>query len=306
MTSIGETLRGERLRRNLELDRISNDLKISTKLLEAMEADRFDKLPGGVFTRSFVRQYARLLGLDDEEIAASLQRMLEPPSVQPEVPETTEPALPSVVLPRVKNWLPEGNSASSWSSSLKALALVVFVVLICAAVYSWLQRGPRFAAVPSNAPVVAHTPKPQQPVPVASGKTQPTAAVSPLVEAGSAERVAAPVRVQLTAEEPVWILAETDGKFAFSGTLEANQSRIIEASDRVLLKLGNAGGLIVWLNGKALAPLGARGEVRRVQFTSGGFQIVPVDAATPGDSGRAPVDSGRAPGESPSETLAPL
>lgn len=297
MTSIGETLRRERMRRKLELDRISQELKISTKLLEAMETDRFDKLPGGVFTKSFVRQYARLLGLDDQEIAASLQRMLEPPAVQPEAPEAKAPVVPSAVLPRLRNWLSGADSGSSWSSSLGALALVVFVVLICSAVYSWTQRGRR--AVQTNAPVVAQTPKPAQPVPVEPSQAQRTAAVSPLAQSGSAERLAAPVRVQLTAEEPVWVLAETDGKLVFSGTMEANQSRVIEANDRVFLKLGNAGGVIVWLNGKALAPLGARGEVRRFQFTSGGFQLVPVEAPTPGVSGSEP-------GESPNETLAPL
>ena len=66
MTSIGETLRRERVKRNLDLDRISNELKISSRLLEAIEAERFDKLPGGVFVKSFVRQYARLLELDEE------------------------------------------------------------------------------------------------------------------------------------------------------------------------------------------------------------------------------------------------
>src|SRR5438445_11620355 len=79
MISVGETLRRERLKRNLELDQISQELKISSRFLESIEDERFDRLPGGVFAKSFVRQYARHLGLDEEELAAEVQRILDPP-----------------------------------------------------------------------------------------------------------------------------------------------------------------------------------------------------------------------------------
>src|SRR6266699_772896 len=69
MTSVGETLRSERLKRNLSLDQISRELKISGRFLEAIETEHFERLPGGLFAKSFVRQYARLLELDDEDLA---------------------------------------------------------------------------------------------------------------------------------------------------------------------------------------------------------------------------------------------
>ena len=53
MTPIGETLRRERLKRNLELEQISRDLKISTRFLEAIENDQFDKLPGRRLRQKF-------------------------------------------------------------------------------------------------------------------------------------------------------------------------------------------------------------------------------------------------------------
>jgi cytoskeleton protein RodZ len=301
MTSIGETLRSERLRRNLELHRISEDLKISPRLLEAMEADRFDKLPGGVFTRSFVRQYARCLGLDEQEIASSLDRMLNPPSVQPEVAEARPRPTADIALPRVKNWMSASDSRMAWASSLRALALVIVVALGCAAVYSWSQRRQRTVDVHNNAAVAAPIPKVAQSVPAApdkaadktSGKLNPTPA-NATPEAGSAERVAVPVRLQLTADQPVWVQATTDGKQAFSGTIQPHGTQIIEANDRVLLKLGNAGGVRVELNGKPVGTLGNPGEVLRVQFTSGGFQIVPAEAPTPDDGPSEPGDS---PGE---------
>ena len=55
MKSIGETLRQERLRQNVELRQISEALKISSRMLAAIEDEKFERLPGGVFSRSFVR-----------------------------------------------------------------------------------------------------------------------------------------------------------------------------------------------------------------------------------------------------------
>ena len=72
MMSVGESLRRERLKRNLELEQISQELKISSKFLDAIEEERFETLPGGVFAKSFVRQYARFLGLDEDELGAEV------------------------------------------------------------------------------------------------------------------------------------------------------------------------------------------------------------------------------------------
>src|SRR5579863_8986283 len=77
MISIGEKLRRQRLQRRISIEKISLDTKIGVRLLEAIEAEQFEKLPGGVFRRSFVLQYAKALGLDPEEIAADLAHLTE-------------------------------------------------------------------------------------------------------------------------------------------------------------------------------------------------------------------------------------
>src|SRR6185369_9804288 len=123
MSSIGETLRRERQRRNLELEDVSRELKISHKFLEAIEDERFDALPRGVFAKSFVRQYARLLGLDEDELANQVQRTIEPagevPGFAGQVPEEA-PA--EIRVPRVEAWENVSDSRSTRSSSLPALA----------------------------------------------------------------------------------------------------------------------------------------------------------------------------------------
>src|SRR5260370_10100942 len=75
MTSIGERLRRHRLQNGTSLEKVSLETKIGVRLLEAIEASQFEKLPGGVFRRSFVLQYARALDLDPEEIAAELNQL---------------------------------------------------------------------------------------------------------------------------------------------------------------------------------------------------------------------------------------
>jgi cytoskeleton protein RodZ len=313
MTPIGDTLRRERQRRNLGLDKVSRELKISSKFLEAIEQENFERLPAGVFAKSFVRQYARLLGLDEEEAANEVQRALAPAPEVPQFaagaqPEIKAAPLPDFYVPKLESWqrVSDGRGIS-WSSPLPALALVVVAMLGCSLVYGWWQRSRHPVTTAMAAP--AHSQA--QSAPAAPGKTE-TAAQAPVAQpsaSNATDSIPAPaeppaksessatppaptvatgdggaVKVAVTAAEPVWILARTDGKYSFSGTLEANETRTVEAESIVLLRLGNAGGVTITLNGKPIGEVGPKGQVRTVQLTSGGFQIVaPKPSAPVGD-----------------------
>src|ERR1700689_14828 len=67
MGNFGETLRQEREFRGITLDAITRVTKISNRHLVALEQEHFEVLPGGVFNKSMVREYARVVGLDQEE-----------------------------------------------------------------------------------------------------------------------------------------------------------------------------------------------------------------------------------------------
>jgi cytoskeleton protein RodZ len=67
MGNFGDTLRQEREFRGISLDAITRVTKISNRHLVALEQEHFDVLPGGVFNKSMVREYARVVGLDQEE-----------------------------------------------------------------------------------------------------------------------------------------------------------------------------------------------------------------------------------------------
>jgi len=64
LPSFGEKLKQEREKRNITLEQISASTKIGTRLLQALEEDKFNQLPGGIFNRGFVRAYSRCVGLD--------------------------------------------------------------------------------------------------------------------------------------------------------------------------------------------------------------------------------------------------
>jgi cytoskeleton protein RodZ len=299
MSSIGETLRRERLRQNLDLGQISRELKISQRFLEAIEDDRFDRLPAGVFAKSFVRQYANLLGLDAEELVAELQRTIEPAPTTARASQYDLAPIDSIQVPRVEHWEAVSDRGRfEWTSPLPALALLVVVLLVCSGVYTFWQHSPQSGtaqtaqeAAPPPPPTVQPDPQQAQaqppaaepapqvataptPVPQQPPQTAQTVPTTPPGQVNSADRSPAPVRVQVTALEAVWVLARADGKYLFSGTLEPNESRTVEAGERLTLRVGNAGGVTVTLNGKPIGAIGPKGLVRELQFTSGGFQIV--------------------------------
>ena len=86
---------------------------------------------------------------------------------------------------------------------------------------------------------------------------------------------ASPLRVGLSADEKTWVSISTDGKNVFSNALQPHETKVVEASEKVRLLIGNAGGVEISLNGKPIGPVGPRGQIRIVELTPGGFQIVP-------------------------------
>jgi cytoskeleton protein RodZ len=196
ISSIGETLRRERLRKAMSLEQISSETKISLRMLDAIETDQFDLFSASVFAKNFVRQYARFMGLDEDELAARVDKVIQPVMYLPDIADSSpEPALKG---PRAAERL---SRIHSNSSALSALAMVVVATLMASAVYAWWQRG-RGPAIPFP--------------PAASSQTAPEPARAKPPE---------PDPVKPTVENSVGIKAKTDA--APSGpTLETAASPV--------------------------------------------------------------------------------
>jgi hypothetical protein len=79
--------------------------------------------------------------------------------------------------------------------------------------------------------------------------------------------------LDLLAHEATWVSVSSDGKPVFSGVMQPNQSKTVGGKESARLRVGNAAGIEVRLNGRLLGPLGARGQVLIVLFTPDNFQI---------------------------------
>jgi cytoskeleton protein RodZ len=83
---IGTTLREARNRRGIDLAEVEAAIKIRARYLRAMENEEWGALPGGVYTRGFIRTYAGYLGLDGERLAEDYRRESEPAAAQEALP----------------------------------------------------------------------------------------------------------------------------------------------------------------------------------------------------------------------------
>jgi cytoskeleton protein RodZ len=253
-SGVGETLQRERVRRQLALDDIASSTKISTRFLKAIESEDFASLPGLVFTRNFVRQYASQMEMDPEPLLRMIPRFDLDSAPMPQPP--VRPARPL--------WDPRWNSA---------FASVAWTLLASGAGFAaWVH----FNHPAQPTPVQAAAPKPS----VVEAKTNPvapaeTASLTPAVLAvPEADPLAGhPVRVLLAAKEDSWIQATADGKSVFTGMLKLGERRAIGADTHVRLRTGNAGGIEISLNGKALDPLGPSGQIRSITLTAEGPQL---------------------------------
>lgn len=82
---------------------------------------------------------------------------------------------------------------------------------------------------------------------------------------------------QIKVVEPTWMTATSDGKRLFNKKLAKNDVREIEFSDKALLRVGNARGVEISLDGKPIGPIGGRGQARVVEFSASGFRLLPLN-----------------------------
>jgi len=103
----GDKFRKTREAKKLSLDDVSRVTKISARMLQAIEQEHFDQLPGGVFNRGFIRAYAKHLGLNDEEavndyLACLRQAQIEANQFRESVPVPVRTVAPTKTAAPVK------------------------------------------------------------------------------------------------------------------------------------------------------------------------------------------------------------
>jgi cytoskeleton protein RodZ len=259
MSDFGGKLRLARERRGTSLQQISATTKISIAALEALERNDISKLPGGIFSRSFVRSYAQAVGLDpDETVHEFLDRF-----------QATTPLPAPSQVGTIHATNPEEESAFNSRQRIAGVVLKLLLIsipLVVLALYFTMRtRVPLSSAAPTPTPSVAVNSRPvaSEPVPTAVPiGTSPTATA---VATAGASATGMKLELQATAE--CWVRVTADGKRALSRVMKQGEKEIVEGQDRLMIEVGNAGGLALSINGRPGKPLGESGRVRTLNIT---------------------------------------
>lgn len=263
----GPHLRRAREKRGLSLQQVAAITKISARVLEALERNDISKLPGGIFSRSFVRAYAREVGLDPEE---TVERFVEsfPPEAEERAPVAAAQAVDA-------EGFESGRRAAV--TLLQVLGISVLVVL-AVAVYRSMRPTP--TAQPP-VPAITEPVREAPPAAPAAAEAQPPAAVSPEAgaqlpaasttpgpaasEAAGGESFVAtpetPLALTVVASEECWLSLSVDGQKVVARNLQPGERVQFRARTVIILSAGNAGALTLTINGKPARALGGRGEV---------------------------------------------
>ncbi len=101
-----------------------------------------------------------------------------------------------------------------------------------------------------------------------------TQAVSPRTGSLSQNSEIAAIHIELSAMQPTWLSISADGKTTYSGTLAAMKTISFEGKETAEIRTVNAGGVNIIFNGRALGPLGRRGQSRTFVFTKSGYEVL--------------------------------
>jgi cytoskeleton protein RodZ len=237
--TFGERLKRERELREVTLEEITAATRIGPRFLEALENEDWEKLPGGVFNRGFVRSVARYLGLDEESFLGDYD-MAHGPVVQT---------------------APERN-ANHFSSRPKWIPFVVFLFivfvlggLVTGGVYAWryylAHHAPKQStSSPAFAPSNSSTNTTLQSV---------NAAVGPNLATAAAAMPAVPLDLYVSLSETARLRILADGKLLVDGQLPAGANRHFPANEQFDITADNSSAVLLELNGQAMPPLGAPG-----------------------------------------------
>ena len=319
---LGAWLRQRREELGIDLEQVEADTRIRTRYLEALEAENFDALPDPVVGRGFLRNYAAYLDLDPQEASDLYSVMVAPPEPESVPSEQPFPFTEGRFRPVPLHKIAAGGSRRRWLFGLAAVVLVVALGLLIWWGYpllgDWLS-GLRPAATSTAAPPTretmsvavptsTHTPTATAaatdpletaaptPTPTPEPTRTPTLTASP--SPSPSPPVYTGIFLELFFTGTSWIQVTVDGVRQFQGELEVDTYRSWYGEERIELRIGNAGGVEVTVNGEKLGNLGEDDEVVDRVFEKVGDSITEA-TLTPVSTGDLTAEPTEAPTAEP-------
>jgi cytoskeleton protein RodZ len=232
---------------------VARQLKLTPQQVEALEADAYDRLPGRVFARGFLRNYAQLLGIDPQPLLRSIEREMP----RPELVELRTPS--EIVMP--------GEDHARWPLYS---ALMAFIMVGALAVYEFGFNDQAGRSMPSPAVVVPETagepgapssrnadgvPAPHEKAIDPAAPGVPTAADAVLASAARDDAGAGDARgpkadsvaerqLHLRFDQDSWVeIRDGNNKVIFSKLSRAGRQERVTGTPPFKLTVGNARGV---------------------------------------------------------------
>ena len=246
LTDVGSRLRAARQAKQLSLREIADTTKISVSVLEALEENDVAWLPGGIYSRAFVRSYAAEVGLDPEQTMRDFMSRVPSEGIT----ERTEH----------DNWPHEHDVYQNQQRVARTvLTLVLVGVPMAALLFFFGMRGVPTGTGTSAEPATAVEPAAPPPRLDPPGRADPPTPIEPVPQA--------PLTIVLSPRGDCWVSLRLDGASVLSRVMHAGERESYEADDEIVLNIGDAGAFAFVINQQAGRSLGASGEVVTVRIT---------------------------------------
>jgi cytoskeletal protein RodZ len=266
LMDLGTNLREARERAGLSLPELAARTRIPLKSLSAIEENDFAKVPPGVFIRSFIRTYAREVGVDPEAAISEFRAMTDPiaqfPEEAPAVPVNEPPPRTVEVL--------LSESRPGWAYALVAAALLTGFISVTrdsaadqpGATASAADAPATTAPVTATAPSATVAPGTDSAIPAVAQEPPPP---SPVATTGSG------VQLEMRAQGVCWVRATVDGQFAFARLMQPGEIQTLNAEEDVVVRVGDPAALSYSINGRAGQPLGTANVPVTIRFGTDGL-----------------------------------
>jgi cytoskeleton protein RodZ len=268
--NVGGMLRAARERRGLSLRQVSNNTKIAMMTLEALERNDIARLPGGIFSRGFVRSYAIEVGLDPEIVIQAFMGQFPHDSVTVGHPTNSQVEDHQAV-----------ESDRRMATTLLRLIAISVPVAIVAVYFTTAGRRSADSSQPSTADSQQTTVGGQQSTvdnrqSTVGGEQTPVdnqqAPVGGQQSAVAASVPADRLVVQVSVSRQSWISAIVDGSRAAQREFKPGEEATFEVRKEIILTAGDAAGVVVMLNGMPARPLGGNGQVVTLRVNPANFK----------------------------------
>ena len=260
--SFGARLKKEREQRGVTLDDIALSTKIGKRFLQALEDEHFEQLPGGIFSRGFVRAYARHLGIDEEQAIADYLSATTPSSIE-QTPQTPQNDLPVELAQQLEDRESDRAARVPWA----LFASLLLIVALGFALWGFHSREKGKRNNPAAPVQAAHVPGLAVTHP--NRQTQPPDAIS------------GAFTVAIKAREDSWVSIVADGKQLMQEVLVAPAEKSVEARNEIVIKVGSVGALDFSFNGKRLPVQGDYEEVKTLTFDVNGLHPTTPKPSSP-------------------------